>query len=896
MNRISLILLGAVGIIALIWIGVYYNNRYSIILENPMKAVPGDAAFIIEAKRPAESLKSFFDSDFKKQLPPNSWFAYADSSIHFLDSVISETGSAYEIWKTNPLVISAHLTHASEYDFLYLTNLPRGWTERKLKNFVTSAAASEELTVREYLDVNIYELKLKDNRTLIFASDRSVAMFSFTSMLVEESLRQIKNGRAINETRAFRRIESSAKNELRIYFNYPFLRDFAAALSENSSSLFYSLAASFARWTGLKGTTDNSSLLLNGKTSSLDSTDLVNLVRIQRPQILRATSIAPSRTALLLQFGLSNAPDFFNRLNRHSLFAESDRSKTFEQLQKSLKVDLQQQFTSWMSNEMALAITEPAGSFVDNNLYAFIRTNNSSEAINRLKQVRTAAEKKIGPSKREEKYHNCLISSIPVQGIVPLMYGRMFEGINNCYFTAINDFIVFANQSSSLKDLIDEYDEGKVLERDTLFRSSIEKVSPESNIAFYFSPQHAVNITGVSFGTSFINLLGHSTNVCAQWINSAADISTRIVIDFGKKPEPLPVLLFSAQLDTTINITPAIIKDAVKRPFIFVQDAGRSLYKIDFSGNIIWKKEMTERIIGGFSIVDFYRDGRNQLLFNTDSLLHMIDINGENVGNYPIRLPARASNACSVTDFGKNIFIACSNQMIYAYQLNGKPLSDWNYYHTNTLVKKPIQSFTIDNAKYLVINEENDAVTYLDPKGNPKVSFKDKFIEAPNSMVYYVGKDSVVGNYFVSTDTAGRVIKLFTDKEGALKAENLPKKYSREHSFMSSDVNGDGKQDLVFLDNNEVTAFHDTSIIFQNKVADGLTGLYKYTIGESDKVFVTSEISNRIYMINADGSVARGFPLRGALYPAFNVINQNRNILITGSSDMTLQVYELKNR
>jgi hypothetical protein len=892
-RRILPIILVSIIVFTILWIADYYNDKYSIVLENPMKAVPGDAAFVIEAKRPAESLKNFFAADFKKQLPPNSWFAFADSSVHFLDSALEKTKDVAEIWRTHPLVVSAHLTHANEYDFLYLANLPRGWTEKKLKDFITNAAGSEELSVREYLGVNIYELKLKDSRTLTFASDNTIAMFSFTSLLVEESIRQVKTGKAVNDTKAFKKIESTSKNELRVYFNYPFLRDYASALSENSNSLFYSLASSFARWSGLKATSDNSSLILSGKTSSLDSTDLLNQMRFQQPQALRATTIAPSRSAMLLQFGLSNPRDFFNRLNRHSLYAVVGRAKRYEEIQKNLKLDLEQHLTSWISNEMALAISEPASAYVDNNLYAFIRADNTSEAMSKLKAVRTAAEKKYGTAKREERYHNCLISSIPVEGIVPLMYGRMFGGINNCFFTAINDYIVFANQSSALKDLIDENDEGRVLEKDSVFRSTIEKLSPASNFSFYFSPQHAVNMTGPSFGTTFINLLSHSTNIRAQWNNAGADINTKIVIDFGKKAEPLPVLLFSSQLDSSASVTPIVITDGLKQPFIFVQDAATNLCKIDFSGNIVWKKQLNEKIIGGFSTVDFYRDGRSQLLFNTDSLLHLIDVNGNDVGNYPIRLPAKASNACSASD--KNIFIACINQMVYAYQLNGKPLSDWSYYHTNTLVKRRIQQFTIDNSKYLAINEEGDAVTFLDMKGNVKASFKDKFVQANNSGVYYIGMDSTEGNYFVDSDTSGRVLKLFIDKEGSILSTTLSRKFTYSHSFVIADINGDGKQEYVFLDNNEVTAYHDTSIIFQNKV-DGGSGLSKFNVEGSDKVFVTSSTTNRIYMINADGSISRGFPLRGALYPVVSIVGLNRNILITGSSDNTLQVYELKSR
>ena len=67
MNRFVAGSLLVLVIIAALAAGIYYYQRYSIILENPLKAVPADAAFIVEAKRPAESLKKLFSGELKKE-------------------------------------------------------------------------------------------------------------------------------------------------------------------------------------------------------------------------------------------------------------------------------------------------------------------------------------------------------------------------------------------------------------------------------------------------------------------------------------------------------------------------------------------------------------------------------------------------------------------------------------------------------------------------------------------------------------------------------------------------------------------------------------------------------------------------------------------------------------
>jgi len=898
MNRFVAGSLLVLLVIAALTAGLYYYQRYSIILENPLKAVPADAAFIVEARQPVESLKNFFSSELKEKFGKRSWLSDADSSVHWLDSVLAENSDAKEIWETRSLVISAHITRSGKYDFLFLTNLPRGWSEAKLKRFIEKAAGVKTPFVkREYLDVNIYESRLNDTLTYTFASYRSIAMFSYTSLLVEQSLRQMKSGNSVSQSKVFRRIDQGIKTTgLTLYLNYSALADFASSVS--SGNLFYSMAGSFARWSGLKASVMNSYLKLTGSTSFADSTELVSFSRFQQAQVLHGASIAPSRTAMLLQFGFSDAQQYFEHLNRQPLYVMDDRKKILAGIEKDLRISVAEHFTAWLDNEMELIITEPAGSFVDNNLYACLRASNPSEALNHLKSVKVAAEKKSA-GRREEKYHNCFISLIPVQGIVPLMYGKIFSGISNCYYTAIDDYIVFANQASALKDLIDEYDAGKVLARDTVYKSALDNLPSVCNVRFYLSPGHASNVMGSSQVNSFISVLSKASGIHAQWSNAGPSIATNVIFDFEKKEIKEPVLLFSVELDTTVASTAAVARDATGQSFIFVQDENRNLYKINASGNVTWKKQWDEKILSGINVVDFYHDGRNELLFNTSRQLYLIDLNGESVGNYPIRLPAAASNGCTVTSINgsKNvtIFIACENHVVYAYQINGKPVNEWSYYHTNATVTKPIQFFTIENANYLAVSEQNDAVTFIDRSGNQKISFKDKFVQGAQSSIYFAAKDSLQDNHFVTTDSSGKIISLFLDGAQTIKYSDVKQSFSAQHAFSLADANGDGKADAVFLDGKEVSAFNmDGSLIYGRKFSDSLAAnIYRYQFESGEKIFVTSSAANAIYMLNADGTLANGFPLKGWLYPFFSSFDK-RNIMITGSNDFTLQVYELK--
>src|SRR5277367_3592365 len=127
MSRVVIASIFTLIILALLTAGIYFYQKYSIILLDPMKGVPQDAAFIVEVKKPALSLRQFFSEN--KNASSDKWLKTIGADFFQLDSLIKENGNAEDIWKEQSLVVSAHLVNATKFDYLFLSNLPRGWTE-----------------------------------------------------------------------------------------------------------------------------------------------------------------------------------------------------------------------------------------------------------------------------------------------------------------------------------------------------------------------------------------------------------------------------------------------------------------------------------------------------------------------------------------------------------------------------------------------------------------------------------------------------------------------------------------------------------------------------------------------------------------------------------------------
>jgi len=902
MSRVVFASIVSLIILALLTAGIYFYQKYSIILIDPMKGVPADAAFIVEVKKPSVSLRRFFSEN--KNTGFDRWLKTLGGNFFLLDSLLKKDGDAEDIWKQQSLVVSAHLVNANNFDYVFLSNLPRGWSEAKLKKYIEKYwLVGKTFTKREYQNVNIYESLLNDSLTFTFASAKSIAVFSFTPLLVEGAIRQIKQGDGITQTKAFRKIASPQPSSTRmekegaiyLYISYPAFSDFITALSSENKNHFFNLLSSSARWSGFALNNDTENIFFSGNTITFDTTDYLSAFRNQKPQHFASTGIAPARTALMYELGFSNFKEYYSHLKNSTWWDNNGKTKED-------RTKISEAFLDWVGNEMSVIVTEPAGSFIDNNIYGCIRAKNVADALLRLNGFRDEiTAKQPAGNIFEEKYRSNIISSIAIKNILPSVYGKAFSHLNNCFYTGMNDFIVFANQPAALKALIDEVAEGKVLHNDSIYKTTEKNVL--SNIELYINPKRSQNLFIPAQLASFLSTLYQASAIVAQWTYQGNIINTKLAIGFHNKTLKEPALLWSTQLDTVLSCKPLLVcNSTVANPAstdcnFFLQDAKNNFYKISESGTLVWKKDLGEKIVSEIHPVDMYHDGRRQLIFSTDRKLYLVNLNGENIGNFPIRLPAAASNGCSVTSTATsyNIYIACTNHTVYAYDANGKPAPDWQYIHTDDLVVKPIQPFTVNNNIYLVISESNGTVNLAERTGRSVASFKDRFVQSLNGRCEVLINDSTEKIKWITTDTTGSVIEFSSTGEVFSKKID---KFSGQHSFVF-DQSNKAQPILVYSDINKAAAYFpilskggggETSQ-WSIKLEDAIPPtLMLLQLSDGTTAYGVSSAHDMFYVINQKGEIEKGFPVKGGLYPTLT--NNNRQILICGNRDGMIYVYK----
>ena len=153
--------------------------------------------------------------------------------------------------------------------------------------------------------------------------------------------------------------------------------------------------------------------------------------------------------------------------------------------------------------------------------------------------------------------------------------------------------------------------------------------------------------------------------------------------------------LWAYRADSIINSSLNIFTNhTTQENEITFQDNSNSLYLISSTGNLIWKKKLSEPIKSKIYTVDIFRNGKLQLLFNTKNHIHLIDRNGNYVQGYPLKTPNSITSNITLLDYDNNkdyrIFIACADKKIYNFSLYGIKTEGFIPFKTIDIVELPI--------------------------------------------------------------------------------------------------------------------------------------------------------------------------------------------------------------
>jgi ribosomal protein L20 len=906
-------------IVAAGFFGYQYIKSQRIPDFNMVKAIPPDAAFIIDSENFIEKINSLSKNNkIYKELIQLEKVNHFNESLSYLMKLYTGNKNIKELMDDNRIIISAHHSGKENIAFLFLMQM-NSFRDQKIivQSIENLLKHQEKLKKREYNNTWIYQINT-NNRELYFSFNHGILLLSPSAILLESAIRQSEVNESILNDSGFNTVQETAgKNvDANIYIN---LSQFPEIISYTLNEKYKSNIANFTHfgnWMELDVNLKDDAVLLNGFTFSDQSLhNYLNIFSTQEAVDHKLNQVLPANTSVFISLGISDNAKYFkhykNYLNEQNKLTKYN--EFIRHYQQKFSVNFEEVIQNNLDEEIALVITDNPNQSTLENSFIIMRTKSKgiveSEMHNILSQI--ADIEKIKKTDlifdaRIDKETVYKIYQLPVKELFKTVFGDIYAGFDNPYFTFIDNFMVVGNSQKSLVNFIHSNILHKTLKNDMKFSQFTDYLSSKSNFYFYTnlsrSPEYVANFLKNDLQSGLkdnIDLLRKFQAFAVQFRNNNDMIFNNIYLKYIPEIKDDAITVWESRLDTAINFKPCLVTNHYTRENeIFVQDLNHKIYLINKVGRILWRMQLNEKINSELYQVDYYKNGKLQLLFSTKNKIHLIDRNGNYVERYPIELRSPATAGIALFDYDKNldyrIIVPCENKNVYLYGLDGNLINGWEFQQTDTHVNTPVQHFRVKTRDYILLADKY-RIYILNRRGQERIRVNHQFTKSKNNSFILEPADHNTNTHFVTTDYTGMIKMIGLNGQVT---EKRIKKYSTEHFFDYQDIDADGYKDYIFADKNKLEVFKKNGDkIFDYTFNEEITyppGYYYFSYDDR-KLGVVTKSSGQIYLFNSDGNIYKGFPLKGSTSFSIGYLGSSHNQfnLIVGSQYNFLYNYSV---
>ena len=243
-----------------------------------------------------------------------------------------------------------------------------------------------------------------------------------------------------------------------------------------------------------------------------------------------------------------------------------------------------------------------------------------------------------------------------------------------------------------------------------------------------------------------------------------------------------------------------------------IQDNENVLYFISPNGEILWKRNVNNPIIGEIKNIDFLGNSKKQLIFNTKNELYILDVLGRNVEDFPVKIKDSATGNVSILDYDNDLnfrFLVPTKVGIKNINKKGIIVKGWNRPVTKSMVESSISHMVINELDYILARDNQHRLYFYNRKGEERHS-----VEARFGTPFYLLHGSTIKNtraLFLDTNENTICRQFFDDKPVSI----LLSPQEKIKQFFFVDVNQDNEREFVLVFNTEIVVYGQDLIIIK---------------------------------------------------------------------------------
>lgn len=809
-------------------------------------AVPVSSAVLFELDDFVRTYKRLQKAEYGHDLLRASFIGRMMQQLEELNQHFSN--KHFQPASQHKLLASLHLSDINHYAYLFLIDVSRALDRNQFKALMLRAAERLRMRERKCKEVSVYDFyNIKGKALYSVCYFSGILIISDEASLVEEAIIQLKQHSSIDTDASFRRMRELAggNSDMLIYLHFRNLIRLEPLLVDAAKTELIKHLSQFSGWLECDLVFEEKAIIGSGYTLPGDTVP-GELARYAQKPASRLTLPAylPESTALLLLVSCHDPHEYFSTLEKSFVDSSVIRWAPY--------------FASWMANEWSFALLEPLTDKWQEEVFLVVKSRDSSLARQQLAELSALAGT---DTTRSQSTHE---DRLLIGTLIRDLFGNPLLPVENPYYQIHGDYVLFANHASTLMRVQSLIQRQHTLSHNIEYLNFSKNLSSTSNVYCYVNNTLLSGWFRAMLSVLLWAQMQQDTAVYQRFSPAAVQFNyedhlffTNIYIAYRNTAPDKSRIVWQLRIDT-VAATPIcfVLNHLTRESELVLQDAKNQLYLISKSGQIIWKKSLGGRIISKIYQVDFYNNGRLQLLFHTAHELIILDREGNYLPNFPLRLPGIAT-AEMLLAFYKDvnvyrIFIPCLSG-IYGYEISGRPLQGWNPRANIGKVVHPLQHHVVEGKDYLIALNEKGQIFLFDRKGSLRgepIQLKEPLSGPLHA--YTTDKELVL----TGISSAGTIYRI--SHSGEVSEISL-KESGTLVDFRYMNVADDARPEYVFVYPDRLAAYDDSlQVVLEINMPaliDRPTFIPDSRFKSPYVLALPSATAQRIFLLQSDGTV-----------------------------------------
>lgn len=673
---ITLFVLGAAGYWA-------YTNYFSTSQVKNFDLIGQDAVFVLESDESALIWNELVEHPSWGILKNFPSFQKISEQLVNLDSLTDHSGKITHLFNGKTLTISYHSTGAESFDLLFTLEASQGSSTDLFNQLSEKLPVGARVITRQYSSQPISEFfDPNNNRTWSFTFLGSVMVASQSSFLIEEAIRNFVNP----ELPTFGDLIPSSHNldphEGVLWLSGRGLGSLLKGTHQNRENL---AAETLQNLRGIAGLQLNLKEDEIGFEGPLYLTDSVNFTPSLSANLNAVEKAIPNSTLAVTQYNLQSIYETQKLENR----AFPQKSTLLAEIQRNL---IDQGFLDSFTGELYLLELEAYGGS-NQNLALIARTTAPGASIELLEKYLAEQGNEASDFYGENKILFIADEEFPAH----LFEGKFF-GFDQTFVTHAEDLLIFSNSQQGMKLVLDDFSNQNNWANENRAPAAKIALTPSSGFSRIYLISEIWNSwtqqTNPSWST-FLQKYGSAfkafpyVSFRVNQIGGEARASISLPFKSGEiseiKPESTVSLNAESQETFPANLIygpKAIINYQDNTEDQIIQDVDHVLYLVNSAGETVFSEQLSGPIVSDAFQVDYYKNGKLQLLVATPDRIYGIDRLGNPLPNYPFSFSGESITHLNLVDYDNNkeyrYFVSTNGGSLYLLDKNGKRLDGWN--------------------------------------------------------------------------------------------------------------------------------------------------------------------------------------------------------------------------